>query len=379
MSVLSSPHGPLPPCPASPYALQVLTATVGNLCKRWQKLPNGQVHGTPYGQAYFHKASTLQLDPANPLRSLSSALVTLAGNRASCVIRGTPRAPLAEALGRNPALPVRRTLDNFEDIPRAWALIDIDTPPPPGAPPPDLDPYGYAAAVRAALPSGVLQATACAFVLSSSCLLKRAKAGVHFWYLLDAPLPSDILRAWAPNVGADPSLFHPIQVHYTAPPLFAGMADPLACRHGLLPGVIPALPAAPIRAVGARVLAIEKAKEAQHARLVADAQSLRMLDSGHDGDREHTTALQVAQAFGIVTDAEGRSGTTWCDCPRHASESRRSLHIDPDGERWYCFGCQKGGGAWALAAWCLGDDKATPEAIISALRSARLGEEASPT
>lgn len=363
---------------ADPYALQVLTATVGSLCKRWQKLPDGQVHGTPYGQAYFHTSAQRLIDPAKPLPSLASALVTLAGSRASCVIRGTPRPPLAEALNRNGVLPVRRTLDNFEDTPRAWALIDIDTPPPPGAPPPDLDPYGYALAVRAALPAGILQSTACAFVLSSSCLLKRAKAGVHFWYLLDAPLPSDILRAWAPSVGADPSLFHPIQVHYTAPPLFAGMADPLSQRHGLLPGDAPALPSVPIRAVGARVLAIEKAREAQHARLIADAQSLRMLDSGGDGGtREHATALQVAEAFGIVTDADGHTGATMCDCPRHASDSKRSLHIDPVGERWYCFGCQKGGGAWALAAWCLGDDKATPEAIISALRSARLGEEVS--
>lgn len=213
-------------------------------------------------------------------------------------------------------------------------------------------------------------------MLSSSCGIKRHKAGVHFWYLLDEPLPSDVLRAWAPTVGADPSLFHPIQVHYTAPPLFSGMRDPLACRHGLLPG-LDALPATPIRAIGARVLAIEKAREAQHARLVADAHDARMVN-GQDGDREHATALQVAEAFGIVTDADGHTGATMCDCPRHTSDSKRSLHIDPDGERWYCFGCQKGGGAWALAAWCLGDDKATPEAIIAALRCARLGEEVNP-
>lgn len=357
---------------ADPYALPVLTATVGALCKRWQRAPDGSVIGTPYGQAYFHTLYMLPPDrTTDPLASLAANLRQIARARASCVIRGEPKPALADVVARNPAHPVRRTLDNFADTPRAWALIDIDTPPPANAPPPALDPEGYAQAVRANLPAGMLQATACAFVLSSSCGIKAHKAGVHFWFLLDEPLPSAVLRAWAPTVGADPALFHPVQVHYTAPPQFYGMADPLPRRIGVLPGAAPALPAVPIRAIGARIRAQQKLEaeiDASKAQVARDAPS-----TGREGDREHATALQVAEAFGIVT-AEDETGATLCDCPRHNSDSRRSLHIDPDGDRWYCFGCQKGGGAWALAAWCLGDDAATEPAIIQALRAARMGE-----
>ncbi len=32
-----------------------------------------------------------------------------------------------------------------------------------------------------------------------------------------------------------------------------------------------------------------------------------------------------------------------CNCPNHQSQSQRSLHIMPDKQGWYCFGCGKGG------------------------------------
>ncbi len=32
-----------------------------------------------------------------------------------------------------------------------------------------------------------------------------------------------------------------------------------------------------------------------------------------------------------------------CDCPHHASDSKRSLHVFPDKQGWYCFGCGVGG------------------------------------
>lgn len=38
------------------------------------------------------------------------------------------------------------------------------------------------------------------------------------------------------------------------------------------------------------------------------------------------------------------SGTTqFCDCPRHNSQSHRSLQVSVDKQCWYCFGCGVGG------------------------------------
>lgn len=44
---------------------------------------------------------------------------------------------------------------------------------------------------------------------------------------------------------------------------------------------------------------------------------------------------------GRITDET--STRLLCDCPRHQSQSRRSLHIRLDVQAWICFGCGKGG------------------------------------
>jgi DNA primase len=40
---------------------------------------------------------------------------------------------------------------------------------------------------------------------------------------------------------------------------------------------------------------------------------------------------------------ERKPGLILCDCPRHASTSKRSLHINTVNQLWYCFGCGVGG------------------------------------
>jgi hypothetical protein len=38
-----------------------------------------------------------------------------------------------------------------------------------------------------------------------------------------------------------------------------------------------------------------------------------------------------------------QNGTLACDCPRHASQSRKSLRVNTEKQSWYCFGCDAGG------------------------------------
>ena len=352
--------------PADPHAATVLTSTIGALSKTWEASPVGP-RGTPYGQAYFHTLSRVPMGPTLP--DLARALVLLTASPRACVIRGDMLPALRTAWERNHALPIRRTLDNFQDTPRGWACLDIDTPPPPNAPPVSLDPQGYAAAVLQSLPAP-LASTSCAYQLSASAGIKPHKAGVHFWFLLSAPLPSPILRAWAPEVGADPALFHPVQVHYTAPPRFIGMPDPIppGARVGIIERPSPHLDAAPIQAHGARLLRLQAIREDREA---MERQAAQLARSANPYDGPRATCEEVAESFGIVTE-EGEGGPL-CDCPRHNSDSRTSLHLNRDRDAWYCFGCQQGGGPWALAQWCLGEDKATPDAIKAALRIAREG------
>jgi hypothetical protein len=42
-----------------------------------------------------------------------------------------------------------------------------------------------------------------------------------------------------------------------------------------------------------------------------------------------------------VTQESGN--TLFCDCPHHQSQSKKSLHVSLDSQKWYCFGCATGG------------------------------------
>ena len=43
---------------------------------------------------------------------------------------------------------------------------------------------------------------------------------------------------------------------------------------------------------------------------------------------------------GRITQESGN--TLFCDCPHHQSQSKKSLHISLDSQKWYCFGCAVG-------------------------------------
>jgi hypothetical protein len=54
-----------------------------------------------------------------------------------------------------------------------------------------------------------------------------------------------------------------------------------------------------------------------------------------------------------------------CDCPRHASESRKSMIVSRTGKGWWCWRCQEGGHARSLIWWILGEG-ATGDAFDAA-------------
>jgi predicted P-loop ATPase len=145
---------------------------------------------------------------------------------------------------------IRRTIHakdgdapGFEEHPRRWALIDVD-----GAKVGRFD-LGRTEdcdrsveKLRTMLPAE-LRNVAMVWQLSSSAGMKP-DLRVHLWFLLDRPMRSEDLKTWAENVNdaagwkfVDPALFHAIQPHYVASPLFdVGVRDPVAKRCGVLAG-----------------------------------------------------------------------------------------------------------------------------------------------
>jgi hypothetical protein len=64
---------------------------------------------------------------------------------------------------------------------------------------------------------------------------------MHIWFWFDRPISDAQLKAWGKSHNAkmgqkivDTALFNDVQAHYTAAPMFMGMADPFPVRSGLV-------------------------------------------------------------------------------------------------------------------------------------------------
>lgn len=75
---------------------------------------------------------------------------------------------------------------------------------------------------------------------SSAGVFNRTMLSAHFWFWLTKPVPDAALKIWARHVNqvlgiklVDDALFQHVQAHYTAAPIFNGMADPFPVRSGL--------------------------------------------------------------------------------------------------------------------------------------------------
>ena len=145
---------------------------------------------------------------------------------------------------------------------------------------------------------------------------KRAEGlKVHVWFWLAKPLTSAQLKAYAERYMpvADLSLFNPVQVHYTAAPVFeAGQVDPVPMRSGFVPGVL-----------------------GDEVELTVDAAVLSALGkTGGTGQRvrDVTSSDPVAQVLydkGMVK-SQRREGGLNIDCPfkdEHSGESGETATI----------------------------------------------------
>ena len=382
---------PLVPRPALYSAtLTAIRATGGRLCKRWSG-PRSKPVCESYGYGYWHTLYDVRSRPRN-VHMLALELEALAGQSDVCVVRGGLNPGQQLCVARNPLHPFRRTLENFQESPTAsWLCLDFDSPPP--APfSAFTDPQDYA--LNCAIGFG-LQGIPLAYQLSGSCGIKH-RAGIHFWGLLSRPLPGPILSRWYASLGADSSLAGIVQPHYTAAPQFAPapiLYDP-ADREYDGQGPDPDWIHDPIPAgrtgsfnwgkdavvdadaIEARFkVDVDREREALILKERGKTHNATLSRLNRSGPApEHSSSLQLAEKAGIVTDYDGPDGATRCACPRHDSDSKVSLHINADGEGWYCFGCRGGGGAWELASWILeGRLKRFPSRaeVVACLKGAR--------
>lgn len=122
----------------------------------------------------------------------------------------------------------RRNGRTFDPVAHHWMMLDLDGIEAPSHLSP-TDPRAVEWLVKNHLPPEFYDAS---YIIQYSSSAGTAKAGrkikVHLWFWLETPARSDALLIWAKGYPVDPAVFHPVQVHYTADPLFKGCADPLS-------------------------------------------------------------------------------------------------------------------------------------------------------
>ena len=185
---------------------------------------------------------------ANNVHDLANILQDIQTNVRALVIRGTPVGPQ-----RNHVL--RRSIGEsatFRDDPCHWLCLDIDS-----CEAVDILTTPPAAEIRELVESAPqLRGTTCVVQISSRWGIKPG-IRAHLWYWLEEPRTSQQVSEWASGLPfrVDHALFNPVQPHYTADPIFDGVADPL---HGtprvfLLEGMVSDALYVPLGTAGAEL------------------------------------------------------------------------------------------------------------------------------
>lgn len=208
----------------TPDFLTILEAVEGKRCaKRYASL---EEKPDPYDAGFLFRVAEV------PVASLAELAEVLEGLRIDprCMLIRDRLKPSAEPSPNG--LYARRRVDRpgdpapFEHAPHHWAMFDADKTA--QAFDPD-DPQGSVEAWRDALP-GPLATAAMVFQFSASQHLSPTVRGHAFVWLAE-PAGNVELARWSIRNGLDPAMFHAVQPHYTADPLFAeGLADPLGER-----------------------------------------------------------------------------------------------------------------------------------------------------
>ena len=216
--------------PVDPWCVNVLHAPGARLCKIIR--PGADPVPAQLPLLYdMHPVAVRTLD------ELEDLLAWLIQARDHCIVRAAPIDPsrvrrVRRLLHLDPETGEMPTL---RDVPRALVALDIDG----AALPAGCDPRDLAACHAAVAPTlpVELRGAGCVVQATGSHGIKPG-IRIRLWFLLDRPYWGADLAAWLAELpGLDPTCFRPVQVIYTATPIFAdGAADPLPCRLLTVPG-----------------------------------------------------------------------------------------------------------------------------------------------
>jgi predicted P-loop ATPase len=217
-------------------AVNVLTAVDGSLLTKRMSRTDGELRCGNYDKAYLFISDEV---PVQTIHDLARLLPYLSTAKQSCIIRGAKMPGSPDPCRRL----FRRNGDEgpfFEDVPRSWMCIDIDDLPLPDGLDPMTEPVRVLKEIiEQYLPSELHDVTFIYQWSSSAGVRGWDKIKVHLWFYLESPCDCAQLKRWSSANGLDQvidtSLFQPVQIHFTANPVFEGMDDPVLTRCSLVP------------------------------------------------------------------------------------------------------------------------------------------------
>ncbi len=215
----------------APFGFTALTTPSLLATKKFKLDPlTGGISEEGYGKAKHFKLRPVTFAD---LDDLYVKLNLLLAEPRTFIVRGAPLPDVnlswaVRRLGPEPDEPA-----TFGACPRAWIMLDIDWRPAPMGIDPVVDSDDAAAFIVRHLPPD-LDDVVLIVAWGSSQGIKAEKFSAHVFALLDSPVPDEDLRRWAKfhrdRLPIDPSVFNPVQAHYTAAPVFVGLPDPLVGR-----------------------------------------------------------------------------------------------------------------------------------------------------
>jgi hypothetical protein len=225
----------------------VLRAKGGRvLTKRWRRV-RGRLQEESYDNAQRFCGTE---HPVTNIHDFGELIQQTSADPQLAIVRGV----IADGVDRNDML--RRALPRGAIpatlLPKArwWLGLDLENIPCPPGTDPVSEPEAIVAHVIALLPP-VFGKVTCFWQFTSGHGLKPG-IRLRLWFWLSRPASDEELRQWlgerVPQDGAppqewprrwpiDPALFNPIQLHFTAAPIFEGLPDPVPRRCGWRYGV----------------------------------------------------------------------------------------------------------------------------------------------
>lgn len=217
-------------------SITILRHSTIKLAKTWQS--DGSI--SAYQDAKYF---SLVEKPVSNIRDLSKVLTELEADSNACVIRGTYKGDVhaRENDSEFKQGKTRRKNFLFDDLAHHWVLIEIDDFEPILCDP-VLDPVdAINEYITFSLPD-CFQEISFHWQLSNSAGHSKntGKLKAHVWFWLETAYTSIQLKSWADenNLALDKSVLNPVQIHYTAAPIFESeISDPVPSRSGFVQGM----------------------------------------------------------------------------------------------------------------------------------------------